>query len=715
MRITTSPFKQRSIASFLLVVILSIVVLQSLLFGVALIGGGVLTSSTNYADQVFHEKVGSRLNTLQNDMVSQWSRIGTYTERLAALPYPAPAERNDETLLALWQQALPVLRDMLRSTSASDAFIILQGTTGGTARKALYLRKIEPNRHDSEITLLTGPGELLKTYPILPSHLWTHDLELRPETLPIVENPLSLLGSHPNLGLLAYWSPLVVLQPGTTPAIFHSMPLVDDQGEARGVIGVGVHESYLGSLLPQRELSPKDTLGYLLAHRVNDKAEITPMLFTSNAQRALLPAGTPLRTDEVNARLHIGKLRHDEAPDSVYACVLPLRLYTHQTPFENETWYLVGLIKGENLYQVTDKLKIIFMGALLASIALGCIGAALVIRGVTRPIVTLAEHVEGGCCTNNLQFERTGFREIDHLTSTIEAANSRIMHSTTRILQLIDMTDIPMGMFEVRHNMPGVFATDGLKRLFDLDDHEARALYNDKDRFMERLKVLMSRPEPEENTVYKIGDDPEKWINLYMVNDHETLLGVVTDVSDDMYKKRRIRRERDYDALTGLCSRNFFRRQVSTLMGLDEGTGLAAMLMLDLDNFKRVNDQYGHQCGDDYLNAVAQAMTAFSSPHSVIGRRSGDEFFVFLFRLESRDAMYKLVNNLYTRLANEPFTFPDKSHTVIGISMGLAWYTTQPSFEALLHEADMALYEAKQTACGSLREHTESVQNSTDC
>jgi diguanylate cyclase (GGDEF)-like protein len=142
-----------------------------------------------------------------------------------------------------------------------------------------------------------------------------------------------------------------------------------------------------------------------------------------------------------------------------------------------------------------------------------------------------------------------------------------------------------------------------------------------------------------------------------------------------------------HDALTGLANRALFRRH------LDECESGRAVLLIDLDGFKPINDAYGHAAGDAVLVAVAVRLRAFADPGDLVARLGGDEFALLtadpLTGAEARARAAELAAEI--RL---PMTV--NGHDVrVGASIGAATGRSGHRGAALLHEADLAMYEEK--------------------
>lgn len=702
--------KPWSIAFILQWGIPSLVALQSCLLLGAFLVGGVISSSKDYANQVFAEKMANRVLALQNEMLNRWSRLDSVATKLAALPFiDAPDHASQDDLREFWQQAAPLLFQLMRSAGVTDSFIILSNSkepqNDTSTHKALYLRKTDPMLADSDTNLLVGSPHLAQDLDIYFSSWWAPELTLTPQNRALFDKPLSLPPPTSTTPLAGYWARPVSITERSQQTLTYTVPLVDSKGVVRGVFGVGMLSSYFDTLLPAHELA-SDGLGYLLAVKPANGTDIYPLIPGRQRLQELFPAGKPIHMVPENLPQNIYRAV-PAAPnvEPIVACVLPLKIYATQTPFADDTWQLVGFVNESSLYAFPMQIRQTLLISLAASLVLGGILALLFSRQIATPIVNLARSVESSADDMLTSFPRTGVTEIDNLTTAIEIANRNMANTTARLMRIVDMANVPLAAFELKPGMSQVFATERLRLLLLLGEEEATALYSNTHAFMEYLRGIMATPESDEDAIYRINQDVEHWVKIHLASEDGEILGLVSDVTDDMLKKRRIRHERDYDALTGLCSRTFFRRQVSTLMDLNCMMDLGAMLMLDLDKFKSVNDTYGHQCGDDYLNFFAQHMSEFSGIHSIIGRRSGDEFFVCVFRLEDRKILRQTIENFYKRLKAAPYIFPDGIAQPIAVSIGVAWFSGSTDYEALLRAADSALYEAKATGPGIMVEY----------
>ncbi|GAB4217034.1 MAG: hypothetical protein OHK0012_20540 [Synechococcales cyanobacterium] len=159
-----------------------------------------------------------------------------------------------------------------------------------------------------------------------------------------------------------------------------------------------------------------------------------------------------------------------------------------------------------------------------------------------------------------------------------------------------------------------------------------------------------------------------------------------------------------HDMLTGLCNRAAFHEHVQRVMERDPETIHCAILVLDLDNFKVVNDTLGHLAGDQLITCVSQRLQHCVRAHDTLARFGGDEFVILLEPIGDPQEAVRIARRILDRL-KEPFILQD-TPTYTSVSIGIAVYNpASDDAESLLRRADFALYEAKAQGKGGYVVH----------
>lgn len=180
----------------------------------------------------------------------------------------------------------------------------------------------------------------------------------------------------------------------------------------------------------------------------------------------------------------------------------------------------------------------------------------------------------------------------------------------------------------------------------------------------------------------------------------EHLLAVGMDVTEQRKEKGLLENLAHRDVLTELHNRTFFERLLPEEVARAniEGAGLA-LLYIDLDGFKPVNDRFGHEAGDAVLREVAVRLRKGLRQNDIVCRIGGDEFVVILPGVSSHEDAGMIAENMIDRLAH-PYDIKDGIHD-LGASIGIAFLNDGvQDAQDLLRKADAAMYLAKQAGKG---------------
>ncbi len=159
----------------------------------------------------------------------------------------------------------------------------------------------------------------------------------------------------------------------------------------------------------------------------------------------------------------------------------------------------------------------------------------------------------------------------------------------------------------------------------------------------------------------------------------------------------------NHDALTGLPNRaRFLERLREALINADRDRTRVAVLLLDLDRFKLINDTLGHHTGDQFLKLVSKRLTQCVRETDTVARLGGDEFVLILTRLKSLSSAELIAENILHELS-KPYAI-DNHEINSGASIGIAFYPQDGGDSGeLLQKADLAMYRAKASGRGSYR------------
>lgn len=178
------------------------------------------------------------------------------------------------------------------------------------------------------------------------------------------------------------------------------------------------------------------------------------------------------------------------------------------------------------------------------------------------------------------------------------------------------------------------------------------------------------------------------------------LISSSTDISEQKAFEDHLFRAAYYDELTGLPTRRVIEHRVNKLMNPDGTSGHFALAFLDVDNFKHINDYYGHTVGDTLLVEMAKRLGLDLRESDVLSRISGDEFMLLLNPIQSESEVAEFIHFILQRV-KAPF-FIDGSEVFASTSIGVSLYPEHGrSYDVLRQNADIAMYRVKHGSKGA--------------
>ena len=272
----------------------------------------------------------------------------------------------------------------------------------------------------------------------------------------------------------------------------------------------------------------------------------------------------------------------------------------------------------------------------------------------------------------------------------------------------MDMASVELGGYELRDD--SVYVTDNFFSMLGLAQEQPDPLTP------KAFRALMGtleqrwfyRLSPANNKVFAIPqpDGSTHYITLritHILGESASEVGLAEDMTTTVLEQQRIEHERDYDTLTGLYRRRAFDRACDALFQQPEKLGCAALLMMDLDNLKQINDTYGHDWGDQYIHRTGRCLAENTPNGTVVSRLSGDEFLIFFYGYQDQAQLRAQLELLSAALQRSVSILPNGKQLHISISGGIAWYPTDGhDLLTLKKYADFAMYQVKHSHKGRM-------------
>jgi cyclic di-GMP phosphodiesterase Gmr len=184
------------------------------------------------------------------------------------------------------------------------------------------------------------------------------------------------------------------------------------------------------------------------------------------------------------------------------------------------------------------------------------------------------------------------------------------------------------------------------------------------------------------------------------IADRNFLLSSSADITEQKAFEDQLFRSAYYDELTGLPTRRVIEHRVNSLLQHDDGQGHFALAFLDVDNFKHINDYYGHAIGDALLVEMAKRLGLDLRESDILSRISGDEFMLLLNPIQNESEVAEFIDFILQRM-KAPF-FIDDSEIFASTSIGVSLYPEHGrSYDVLRQNADIAMYRVKNAGRGA--------------
>lgn len=236
---------------------------------------------------------------------------------------------------------------------------------------------------------------------------------------------------------------------------------------------------------------------------------------------------------------------------------------------------------------------------------------------------------------------------------------------------------------------------DGWAAFMGVDIREVLQKHHEEIRFGREFEVVTKTKRKTGEDIYllnriviKMEDGPVSYVN-------------VSDVTKRMEQEKMFQQEHEslrlmatQDSLTKLLNRGTMEKKISAALTHADNSQECAYIAMDLDNFKRINDFYGHGVGDMVILELAELLKLHFERDAYIGRMGGDEFAVFLRNVEDRDEILERTTNILEGV--HELKYGMELRETPSISVGIAFHRKgETDFQRLYHSADIALYKIK--------------------
>lgn len=724
--------RKRTIWFKVLIPLAAAVVMPLLLVQGAMTAKGVVRQLESNELSILKQKVLNRTEYL-NDAMQMWSGIDAEIAAVNRIVESYYAKyhndfsklQTDETLYqGILKEAVPELIDLMRKNRVNGAFLILSTEPVGeddsgkdmTGNKpAIYIRDLEAvseaPEDNSDLLAKRMPANIGRAFgiandfdwkPIFTSSEWENgsfDFFLKPYGAALETESWDSRD-------LGYWC-CYNLQDDVQKVIAYSVPLKLSDGTVYGVMGVDVTVDYLKKNLNYLELNDGKTGAYILGsigeeNVLEERVVCGPVYDQLNGENntIALNCGEVFRQDTQAYSL----VTEEEQKFTGY--IEKLKMYDNNSPMEDEGWALCGVVRDRELFQFPRQVERILRSIYVFCLIVDILITLLITWLLSRPIIKMAENVRNSNPNRPVELPSTNIRELDELGESIVKLSEDVFDASGKFSRIMELASVEMGAFEADMEAGKLYFSDNFFAVFGEEQRKPES--ESPEAFLAHLKQYENciANQNDGETLYRIKTNgKERWIRLCVIRQENSICGLAENVTKEMQEIQKIEYERDYDVLTGLLNRGAFANRVKELLGKGgETLKSAVMLMMDMDNLKLLNDTYGHDWGDRYLQLQGSALKKYLPENSVAGRISGDEFIAFLYGFKTEEELSGILAKLERKLGEEFLVLPDYQHYKLRLSGGYAWYGKDAAdYELLVKYADFAMYKIKNSIKGKIR------------
>lgn len=721
-----------------------LVLLQLLVFVAAMIIGGVFSLTREYAYNILSEKTQNRAAYIDNYLNQRTSYINTYANEandivnniLEKEGKSGSDIRTDKELnKRILNDTAELVVSLCRSSAVNDAFIYLNTgdlyKTGDTNElSGFYIRDTDAYSNDlenSDLLLEAGNSEFARKLGITMDFAWSPYTEMSDEyDFSFFTEPISAYENTKGISAryCGYWSSFSKISSSSLPSMKYSMPLVLDDGTVYGVIGIGLLEKSIMSSIPASDFL-NESACYIIGFDMTDDGVYDVQVYSGAAYTRLVSDET-LFDEKLVA--DYGMQSFNTKSPSV-GRIFEINLYSVGSPFRQQKWALISVADSNAILEIYNKLVRTFVISALIVLVIGVTFSIVQSRTVTKPVSDMTNKLKSSDNSGDIiSFVESGIDEFDTLANSIVELQINVREQASRVSDILSISESGIGTFMYDRKNGSVFVGKSLLNILDFpgvnSDEDFTLPFSE---FCDYLSYFEKKYKIFDNEIFsdapgKTGGinidteyDPDgsgentKWFRFSFTRDENAVMGLVQDITKDAMERKKIEHERDYDVTTDIYNRRAFYRRVEKMFEDPEELGVAAFVMMDLDNLKFVNDTFGHEYGDRYIKAAADALKTLRNKKGVVARLSGDEFIAFIYGGKTKDDIRAVIEEFKETLHNSSCTLADGSGYKVRASGGIAWYPdNSTSYEQLIKYADFSMYTIKRSTKGCFAEFSES-------
>lgn len=635
--------------------------------------------------------------------------------------------------------------NLLNTSQATGAILILdENPTQVEKKNSLYLKKgnyvSSSNSNYSNLFAKAGEVDLIKNNRLSFDFDWKNKLDLSKDSdISFIYKKLySIYENRTNKkDDVHYWYYLDNSYDTDNRILVYSLPIIIDN-KFSGMLCI---EYDTGFLLNEIFISGKNILNlkdraYILAEKIENESN-----FDKSKYNIISFTGTDFDEIQSNKVITIDN-ENNLFMDNVYSVyfnknpfieyvvsIEPVELYNKKRENSNQ-FYSIYIIKADVLFNRSQRISQVIWVPIILSFVFSIVTLFGIGNLVSVQIKRLLDIVIELSTGNRKYIPTIYVKEVDELNRVINKLNRYIDDSTSKMQQVIENAGISIGIIEYDQETKLVSLVGNVKELLNFSEKVDNLRIIDHltykmeiQRFLSKTKIYLREIDStnyNERIIYEFPIKLEnsdvienKYISVLTKKLNKKIYKIIQDETERINNMLKLEYDKEHDTLTKLYNREAFRSKVRKILDKKDLIN-GAMVMLDLDNLKYINDSYGHEEGDYYIRHTGEILESKSNLFSniILGRMSGDEFFAFIYNFESKDEVLDKLYEIQEYLKNSYNSININDNLKIRSSISIAWYPDDSiNVDELIRYSDFAMYTIKSTNKGSISEFNMNKYN----
>lgn len=707
--------KSVSIQSYLIGVLIFTIVIQGVVILTTLISRDFYEHVDEQIMEIFITRSDQQIDDVNAIMNNNVKQVITASQEITNI-YTTASGRADQTISEVdlsnenfndsHVSSSKILLDLLDKCVIDSAFLLLNDEDNQDVVYVELVNTYPELQGDGyqAYQILTGSTLISKTYELGIHKKWELGIEeaaLEKETF-IMPKSATELEPYGSLEQYGYWN--YSTEGSRNGETTYSLPLINELGECYGVVGIGITEDYFYNHYVNEEHYSYENNFYAVAMNLDGVYVVSEN--TVNTEHAKEKLDNNFTVKDLYVEDNVYQVEFKESGKNIVK-IDRLNMYSGNSPFIDQELVYLTIISKDELTKNSNDIKNIFAISFAIAALIGVILSLLIAKFSTIKINGLSKSIHGMSANEDIEFQSTGFTEIDDLTDAIKVLNDKVLKSNQTLNHLFELTELNLGGFESVEN-GDIRITEYIMRLLDIKDENIISINEWNQYYKQLTKTLIDK----DKRIYLYSNkEHSSYIKVTQTSDDSGCIGMVLDVTKEIEDMLAAKHKVDYDALTGLFSRTAFYQKAQELIDNDPyKTG--CVVFIDLDNLKFVNDSFGHDYGDMYLIEGSKIFTRIAKGNGIAARMSGDEFAIYLHGYYSKDEIRQLLYMHLEESVHVTIDLPDGTIQRVRFSAGISWYgEDSKDINELVKYADFAMYDAKHSTKGTHREFNLDVYN----